>query len=106
MSDVRVLKAMLDLRLNDSSFTEKGFLGFTKNYSQAEVRDIWFQGIELGINTGLNMATLEGQRIEIDNNIQNERHRLFYDEFLKLSTEYNCAIQYHPELGMCVIDNI
>jgi hypothetical protein len=60
--------------------------------------------MELGMAQGLAMATLDGQRININTNMKNKRHVAFYDKFLKLAQEYNCAIQYHPEVGMCVID--
>lgn len=95
---------MLEKKRNDNSFKEKSFFGLSPNYSQSEMRDTWFLGIKTGLEEGLFLASLEGQRITINNNIKNERHREFYAKFCELSETYMCAIQYHPEYGMCVID--
>ena len=94
---------MFQKKLNDKSFTVKGFKGRLP-FSQSQVREIWFQGIANGLEEGLRLASLEGQIIEINTNIRNPRHREFFDKFCELSKEYNCAIQYHPLLGMCIID--
>jgi len=102
--DPRVFKAIQDVRKNDKSFTEKGFLGIPIKYSQSEVREIWFKGIELGMQEGLRIGSLEGQRIDTSLGCKNQRHKEFYEKFLKLSDDYNCAILYHPLEGMCVVD--
>lgn len=100
----RVMEIMMEQRATDNSFKEKPFWGFLPTYSQADMRETWFQGIEYGLEMGLNLASLEGQRITINNNMKNPRHKEFYEKFLKLAQEYKCAIQYHPQVGMCVID--
>ena len=106
--DARVFYAVQEMKKNDKSFTEKEnvfslLLGGIK-YNQVDVREIWFQGITVGLSEGLRIASLDGQKIDIMNSCKNERHKEFYNEFLKLSEKYNCAIQYHPVDGMCIID--
>jgi len=106
--DARLDFIMDEIKRVDNSFKEKeNFFTALKGgirYSQPEVRDIWFQGIRVGIEEGLHRGSLAGQRIQITQNTKDQRHKKFYDEFLKLANEYNCQIQYHPQHGMCVID--
>lgn len=94
---------MFEHRLHDQSFRERGFL-WPPKYKQSKVRDIWFKGIRHGVKIGLNRTILQGQIIETQGNITNPRQKEFYDKFLKLAQEYNCAIQWHPDVGMCVLD--
>ncbi len=102
--DPRVFNAIQEAKRNDTSFTDKGFLGITPKYSQSQVREYWFEAMALGMRKGLEMASLEGQRIELTTHLRNPRHKEFLEQFYKLAEEYNCAIQYHPLYGMCVID--
>lgn len=102
--DPRVFSAIQNARINDKSFTEKGVFGIKIKYPQEEVREIWFQAMSLGMLEGLRMGSIEGQRIDTSNGCKNERHKEFYQKFLKLANEYNCAILFHPEEGMCVMD--
>jgi len=99
-------RLMMKERETDTSFTgSSGFLGlFSTKYTQAEVREIWFRGKRSGIEIGLQKASLEGQRLEAYHNITDPKHKEFLDKFYALAAEYECGIQYHPELGMCVID--
>ncbi len=91
----------------DTSFQEKeiglSFLFGTNKYSKVEMRETWNRGIKHGIEIGLRKASLEGQRIELNNNTTNERHKEFIEKLYQLTTEYKCAVQYHPEFGMVVI---
>jgi len=103
MEDIRVTTQMLNQRKNDTSFTDSGLFGPPK-YKQRDVRDIWFNGMELGMREGLEMGSLEGQQIDISTSCKNKRHKEFYKKFLELANEYKCGIQYHPLKGMCVID--
>jgi hypothetical protein len=32
-------------------------------------------------------------------------HKEFLEKFYKLAEEYNCSIQYHPEVGMVAVGN-
>lgn len=106
--DARLDMLMYDIKKNDKSFQEKEtFLSLLFGghaFTQNEMRDTWFMGIRRGLEIGLNKASLEGQKIEIRNNIVNDRHKEFYNEFLKLSERHKCQIQYHPSHGMCVVD--
>lgn len=102
--DPRVYNAISEMRLNDKSFTDRGFLGITHKYDQYEVREIWFQAIELGMHEGLRMGSIDAQRIDLYHNCKLQRQKDFLDKFYKLAEEYNCAIVYHPEEGMTVLD--
>lgn len=99
-----VEKIMHGVRLSDRSFTERGFMGFAPRYSQSEVRDIWMNGIRHGVELGLLQGSLEGQAMDLEGSIKDDRVREFYDKFLGLCVEYGCAIQYHPLHGLVVID--
>ncbi len=105
--DLRIENIMFELKANDKSFTEKaplgGLFGEIK-YKQPEVREIWFQAMGLGIEEGLRRASLEGQRIELNANTTDEKHLEFLDKFNRLASEYKCRVQYHPTVGMVVID--
>lgn len=107
----------MDLRLeyifreemkDDKSFQEKPTgleLLFGFNYKhRAELRETLRRGIKYGIEIGLRKSSLEGQKIELYQNVKDQRQKEFLDKFYSLSNEYGCAIQYHPELGMVVID--
>jgi hypothetical protein len=102
--DVRIFNAIQTARITDKSFTDRGFLGITKKYSQSECREIWFKAMALGMLEGLRISTIEGQRIDIFNNSKEPRHIEFLEKFYKLAEEYNCAIVYHPHIGMVVTD--
>jgi len=103
-NDIRVFQAILEAKKNDKSFTEKGFLGMLPKYKQHEVREIWFEGIALGIEKGLEIGSYQGQKVELYNNTITPKQKEFLDKFYKLAEEYNCAILYHPHEGMCVMD--
>lgn len=106
--NTRIENIMFEFKQNDKSFQEKEsafellFRPFGRRYSNQELRDIWHSGIRCGIEVGLNEASLEGQKLEIYNNVKNPKHKEFLDKFYELASEYNCAIQYHPQYGMVV----
>lgn len=78
---------------------------FSKNkYTKQQMRETWHSGIRHGIEIGLRKASLEGQRLELYNNTQNPKHKEFLDKFYTLADEYKCAIAYHPETGMVIIE--
>lgn len=91
----------------DKSFQEKesslSLLFGTRKYSKQEMRETWDRGIKHGIEIGLRKASLEGQRIELNHNTTNEKHKEFLEKFYQLANEYKCAVQYHPEVGMVVV---
>lgn len=92
---------------NDTSFTEKPtgleLLFGTSKFTQQEVRDVWRRGIKLGIEVGLLYSDPQGQRIEMKENT-NEKHKEFLEKMYNLCNQYKCSIEYHPEMGMVVLD--
>lgn len=106
--DLRIERIFREEMKGDTSFQEKedsglSFLFGTTKYSKQEMRETWDMGIKRGIEIGLYRASLEGQRIELNRNTTNEKHKEFLEKFYQLAAEYNCAIQYHPEVGMVVV---
>lgn len=92
---------------DDKSFEEREhplalLFGGTK-YTKEDMKKTWQHGIKMGIEIGLRRGSLEGQRIELNKNTTNEKHKEFLQKFYKLADEYQCAIQYHPEFGMVVV---
>ena len=106
--DIRIQNIFREVIRDDNSFQGTGsVLGslFALNkYSLSEMRDAYHSGIKLGIEHGLNKASLEGQRIELYSNTSEGKNKEFLEKFYKLAEEYKCAIQYHPEVGMVVLD--
>lgn len=92
----------------DTSFQEKasglGQIFGGKYYSQLEMRETWHKGIKHGIEIGLNRVSLEGQRIDLIENVMNRRQADFVQKLFKLCQEYKCAIQYHSVEGMTIVD--
>ena len=103
--DLRIKQIFAEEMKGDTSFQETAFLPlFPIRYSQSEMRKTWDNGIKLGIEIGLNRASLEGQRIELNHNTLEGKNKEFLEKFYKLAEEYKCAIQYHPQIGMVVLD--
>jgi hypothetical protein len=104
--DLRIERIFKEEMQGDTSFQEKesglSLLFGTNKYSKQEMRETWNRGIKHGIEIGLRKASLEGQKIELNKNTTNEKHKEFLEKFYKLSEEYQCAIQYHPEMGMII----
>ncbi len=91
----------------DTSFQERE-TGFSllfggEKYSKHDMRNTWENGIKYGIEIGLQKASLEGQRIELNQNTKDSNHLAFLEKFYRIAEEHNCAIQYHPVLGMTII---
>ncbi len=105
--DLRIENIFREEMRCDTSFQEKDTgleILFGRNkYSKQEMRETWDMGIKHGIEIGLRKASLEGQRIELNHNTTNEKHKEFLEKFYQLADEYKCAIQYHPEVGMVVV---
>jgi hypothetical protein len=105
--DLRIENIFWEEMKGDKSFQEKesglsSLLG-TYKFSKQEMRETWDRGIKLGIEIGLRKASLEGQRIELNYNTPEGKHKEFLEKFYQLAAEYKCAIQYHPEVGMVVV---
>lgn len=105
--NLRLDNILFEENLNDNSFKERentlSLLFGGIKYKQHEVREIYLRAKRIGVEIGLRKASLEGQMIEI-NNTKNPRHKEFLTKFHELAADYNCTIQYHPEIGMVVID--
>ncbi len=107
--DIRVENIFEEEMRGDTSFSDnspssiKEFL-FGVNYSNHDMKKTWHMGIKHGIEIGLNRASLEGQRIELNNNTPKGKNKEFLEKFYKLAEEYKCEIQYHPQIGMVAVD--
>lgn len=93
--------------LNDKSFRTKesplALLFGGNKYSKEEARQIWERGIKYGIELGLYEASPQGQRIQLDRNTE-PHHREFLEKMYALCEEHRCSIEYHPTVGMIVLD--
>lgn len=105
--DMRVEHIFWEHMHDDKSFQEKehplALIFGTSKFSQEDMRETWHRGIKYGIEIGLNRASLEGQIIELEHNTKNSKHKEFIEKFYQLANEYNCAIQYHPRIGMVIV---
>ena len=93
---------------NDTSFIAKPTIlqaMFPRKYSDTEMRETFYRGAKIGIEIGLNEASPRGQRIQLDNNTD-PKHKEFLEKMYALCDEYNCSIEYHPEVGMVVLDKL
>jgi len=105
--DLRIEHIFREEMKGDTSFQEKDnalslFFG-THKYSKAEMKETWRSGVKHGIEIGLRRASLEGQRIELNHNTPEGKHKEFLEKFFQLADDYKCAIQYHPQIGMSVV---
>ena len=105
--DRRIETIFFEEMHGDKSFTDNSpgsimEILFGERYTRKDLRKTWHEGIKHGIEIGLRKASLEGQRIELNNNTTNKHDLEFLEKFYKLADEYGCAIQYHPEVGMIV----
>lgn len=101
--DLRLDKIMFEEMKDDKSFQERGFASLCR-FSQNEVRNIWLRAVRQGIEIGLRRASIEGQKIELNQNTKNENHREYLKKFYESSAQHGCAIQYHPQHGMIIIE--
>jgi hypothetical protein len=106
--DLRIDNIFREEMMGDTSFQEKEnlltLIFGSKKYTIKEMRETWHSGIKHGIELGLYRASLEGQRIELNYNTKEGKNKEFLEKLYKLTEEYKCAIQYHPEVGMVVVD--
>lgn len=105
--NLRVENIFFENFKNDKSFLDKEsplklLFGGTK-YSSLEMRETFHRGIKVGIEVGLNEASIEGQIIQLNQNTE-EKHKVFLEKLYALCDEHNCSIIYHPEVGMVAVD--
>ena len=68
------------------------------------MREIYFNAMALGIKRGIEIGSIDGQRIDLFDSTTTDKQKEFLDKLYKLYEEYNCGIQYHPHKGMRVIN--
>ena len=106
--NLRIEQIFSEEMIGDKSFMQSDSIVstlFGKHlYSRQDMREAWDMGIKHGIEIGLNRASLEGQQVELNRNATNNEHKDFLEKFYQLSSKYNCAIKYHPQLGMVVMN--
>ena len=85
--DLRIERIFKEEMQGDTSFQEKesglSLLFGTNKYSKQEMRETWNRGIKHGIEIGLRKASLEGQKIELNKNTTNEKHKEFLEKLKK-----------------------
>lgn len=101
--DPRVYLEIQKIKKEDNSYTVKGLFG-PPSYKQREVREIYLNAIGVGMLRGIEIGSIQGQRIDLTNSCKEPRQKEFLEKFYKLAEEYNCAIIYHPNDGMVVMD--
>lgn len=105
--DLRIEHIFREEMKGDTSFQERDsvlrFLVGCDKYTKQEMRETWHNGIKHGIEIGLRKAGIDGQKIELNANTVDDKHKEFLERFYQLTDEYNCAIQYHPEFGLVII---
>ena len=108
--DIRIENIFAEEMQGDTSFLDKGSglsqLFGRSSYSDMDMRETWHKGIKHGIEIGLRRASPQGQIIELNNNTTEGKNQEFLKKFYKLAEEYKCAIEYHPQKGMIVIDRV
>lgn len=98
---------MAEICVRDNSFTEQPtfierLLGLHK-ISREEVRQIYLRGIQTGLEEGVRMVRPEGQMIMLNESARTRLQNEFLLKFHELCTKYGCAIQFHPEHGLCIV---
>lgn len=75
-----------------------------RRYNDEDLKREFYSGLREGIFIGFEKSSLDGQKIELNLNIKNIRHKEFIDKFYSLCDEYKCDIQWNEKSGLCVID--
>lgn len=105
--DLRIERIYSEEMSGDNSFQKKenwlSLLFDGNRYTRKDMRETWENGVKTGIEIGLRRGSLEGQRIELDDNTIDVRQREFLNRYYALAEEYGCVIQYHPDFGMVVV---
>lgn len=101
---------MTEILKQDRSFTEQPtfierLLGEHK-IPRDEVREIYIRGIQTGMEEGVRMARPEGQMIMLNESAKTRLQNEFLQKFHDLCARYGCAIQFHPEHGLCVVARV
>lgn len=65
-------------------------------------RETFCSGFEKGYIQALDEQPISGQKVDTLN--MTPKQEKFYEEFLKLASEYNCKIEFHSNYGMIITD--
>ena len=79
-------------------------MGLTTKYSQREARDIWLRGIAYGLEEGIRLFTLEGQRLDLYNSCKTAKQQEFLAKSFELCDRFGMQIVYSPTEGMVVVE--
>lgn len=103
--DPKVRAKFEELKLADKSFTkELRFMWLTTKYSQREAREIWLRGIAYGLEEGIRLFTIEGQRLDLYNSCKTAKQQDFLAKSFELCDRFGMQIVYSPTEGMVVVD--
>lgn len=79
-------------------------MGLTTNYSQREAREIWLRGIAYGLEEGIRLFTLEGQRLDLYNSCKTAKQQEFLAKSFELCDRFGMQIVYSPTEGIVVVE--
>lgn len=76
-------------------------LVFPQHYSLDDMRDAYVNGKKIGFEMGMDRGGVFGRTMELQQNLQDNNEKQFYEDFLKLCEKHNIRITYHPTKGLC-----
>ena len=79
-------------------------MGLTTKYSQQEAREIWLRGIAYGLEEGIRLFTLEGQRLDLYNSCKTAKQQEFLAKSFELCDRFGMQIVYSPTEGIVVVE--
>ena len=105
LQDPKVRAKFEEIKRTDKSFTkELRFMGLTTKYSQREARDIWLRGIAYGLEEGIRLFTIEGQRLDLYNSCKTAKQQEFLAKSFELCDRFGMQVVYSPTDGMVVVE--
>lgn len=93
-----------DFLRTDTSFRNSGFAGFFSRYKQSDLRDAHEIAVRIGFDLGIERGSPDRRIIELGTKVRHEKDKEFYTKFIKLCTDYNVRIKFHPMKGMVFED--
>ena len=80
-----------------------GFLNGTNYSDWRKDNKVFSDGYATGLEEGLR-DSFNTDKLVNSMNLENRRHKEFYEKFLTLASEYNCRFNFHPLYGMMLED--
>lgn len=80
-----------------------GILNGTNYGNWRKENEVFANGYATGLEEGLR-DSFNTDKLVNTMNLKEERHKEFYEIFLKLSSQYNCRFTFHPLHGMVLED--